>query len=241
MPRRDFDALYRPGHQAVGISFTLPGGLGDLNYDLQLSTDLDFENLILDTSSDSATSGAITRLLSEFIPADGSVYRWRVRCRDGFGQVSPWILAPIALQTSFRFDLHDGWNLVAPPVDTDQTPAEIFPDAVLPLWWWNAEERFYVAIAGDVSLAAGTAYWVWQNGDDFSASFTGLVPEQFPPFVEGWNLVGESPTLEWDVDDQTGDSIWYWQDGYTVVPLDDLLQAPPVWFTGYWLYQYPAP
>jgi hypothetical protein len=65
-----------------------------LTYDFQLATDFDFTNVLLATTSQSAT------YLTYAGPELNGLHWWRVRSRDGGGNVSPWMVpVPVFLRT----------------------------------------------------------------------------------------------------------------------------------------------
>lgn len=236
------DSIYRTDHQFVEFVFTLPEGYDNLDYDLEIAVGSDFADLLASVTS-SAAPGRTTHTVTDFIPTAGP-RQWRVRCRTTSGDVSQWAVAPTPVTTSFVFAVHAGWNLLAAPVDTDQTVGEIFPTLVRPLWRWNTETKVYVPVPTDAPLAGGVAYWFWHDGELASEPFTGPVPDQLPALHVGWNPVGECPGLRWVSDAQTAQSVWLWDAvamQYVSAELASLLAQPQVWFAGYWTYRYPAP
>lgn len=132
---------------------------------------------------------------------------------------------------TITYDLVEGWNLIAVPLDlSDSSIDGFFPASIeseiWDLWGWDSSQQTWTYFSPDpnspfqqytpiTTIEAGKGYWVNMNS---SASFTinGVVPVGAPnatiPLVSNWNLVGVTGKKPMSPDTMypTAWDVWRW-------------------------------
>jgi hypothetical protein len=139
-----------------------------------------------------------------------------------------------------RFRVYPQWNLLANPLQTDQTLGEIlrtYQDQPLNgrTFTWN-EDLCYSEIAEEGSMPAGKGLWVWSEYDGYSQAVRGTPPLTPIHLSPGWHAVVPSSTGMWPDAASVSLPIWLWDaQNQRMTPI---MEAPDGLTPGqtYWLH-----
>lgn len=223
------DGHYALGHQYIEFTVVLPAVdcLGDYEIQVAETEDVDFSNPLVELTSPEPANGRIVHQTTHFL--NSGSYLWRVRAISCSGVAGHWSTSA-SLTVDYHFVVKPGWNLLASPVDSDQTVADIFSQSAT-LFAWNGAQ--YVRLPTDAPLPAGIGFWYYSSDLADSIAFTGIVPAELPSLANGWHMIGNCPGLMWPLEGLF--IAWRW-DGmrYQRFPLEDLGNG--IWFHGSFVF-----
>jgi hypothetical protein len=152
-----------------------------ISYRVQLATDSTFTTTLIDDSTETDTTRAISSLDAS------TIYYWRVRGKNSTSTgdwSNRWHFITQALAAN-EYSVSGSWNMISLPVAvTDGRKSVLFPTSTSGAFSYQGIYR------SQDTLSQGVGYWL-KFGSDQVVTITGTLSTCDTIFVrEGWNMIG---------------------------------------------------